>query len=75
MPDYVGALKYIEVDTEISNYYLNSIKNGFTAQTHIQLFKGIPTPEEARATAGTDKADARGTLIVPPAILSAVWLT
>ncbi len=42
---YVGALKYIEVDTEISNYYLNSIKNGFTAQTHIQLFKGIPTPE------------------------------
>ncbi len=51
LPDYVGALKYIEVDTEISNYYLNSIKNGFTAQTHIQLFKGIPTPEEARATA------------------------
>ena len=51
LPDYIGALKYIEVDTEISNYYLNSIKNGFTAQTHIQLFKGIPTPEEARATA------------------------
>ena len=23
LPDYVGALKYIEVDTEISNYYLN----------------------------------------------------
>ena len=58
---YVGALKYIEVDTEISNYYLNSIKNGFTAQTHIQLFKGIPTPEEARATARRFKENYQGT--------------
>lgn len=61
LPDYVGALKYIEVDTEISNYYLNSIKNGFTAQTHIQLFKGIPTPEEARATARRFKDNYQGT--------------
>ena len=61
LPDYIGALKYIEVDTEISNYYLNSIKNGFTAQTHIQLFKGIPTPEEARATARRFKDNYQGT--------------
>jgi len=61
LPDYVGALKYIEVDTEISNYYLNSIKNGFTAQTHIQLFKGIPTPEEARSTARRFKENYQGT--------------
>ena len=61
LPDYVGALKYIEVDTEISNYYLNSIKNGFTAQTHIQLFKGIPTPEEARQTARRFKENYQGT--------------
>ena len=61
LPDYIGALKYIEVDTEISNYYLNSIKNGFTAQTHIQLFKGIPTPEEARATARRFKENYQGT--------------
>lgn len=61
LPDYVGALKYIETDTEISNYYLNSIKNGFTAQTHIQLFKGIPTPEEARATARRFKENYQGT--------------
>jgi predicted transcriptional regulator len=61
LPDYVGALKYIEVDTEISNYYLNSIKNGFTAQTHIQLFKGIPLPEEARATARRFKENYQGT--------------
>ena len=61
LPDYVGALKYIEVDTEISNYYLNSIKNGFTAQTHIQLFKGYPTVEEARATARRFKESYQGT--------------
>ena len=61
LPDYVGALKYIEVDTEISNYYLNSIKNGFTAQTHIQLFKGLPTPEESRATARRFKESYQGT--------------
>jgi predicted transcriptional regulator len=40
---------------------LNSIKNGFTAQTHIQLFKGIPTPEEARATARRFKENYQGT--------------
>jgi len=61
LPDYVGALKYIEVDTEISNYYLNSIKNGFTAQTHIQLFKGLPTVEEARATQRRFKETYQGT--------------
>ena len=61
LPDYVGALKYIEVDTETSNYYLNSIKNGFTAQTHIQLFKGLPTPEESRATARRFKESYQGT--------------
>jgi hypothetical protein len=61
LPDYIGALKYIEVDTEISNYYLNSIKNGFTAQTHIQLFKGLPTGEEARATARRFRETYQGT--------------
>jgi hypothetical protein len=50
LPSYVGALKYIEIDTEISNFHLNSIKSGFSAQTLIQLYKGLPTPSEARQT-------------------------
>jgi len=50
LPVYVAALKYVEIDTEIANFHLNSIKSGFSAQTLIQLFKGIPTPEEARNT-------------------------
>ena len=48
LPSYIGALKYIEIDVEISNYYLSNIKNGFFAQTVIQMFKGQPTPEEMR---------------------------
>jgi len=48
LPSYIGALKYIEIDVEIGNYYLSNIKNGFFAQTVIQMFKGQPTPEEMR---------------------------
>jgi hypothetical protein len=66
---YQSALKYIEIDTEIANFHLNSIKSGFSAQTLIQLFKGIPTSEEMRNTvkrfkdnfSGTDNA---GSLII-----------
>lgn len=69
LPEYVSALKYIEIDTEIANFHLNSIKSGFSAQTLVQLFKGVPTPDEARKTikrfkdnfTGTDNA---GSLII-----------
>lgn len=61
LPDYVGGLKYIEIDTEISNWHLNSIKNGFSAQTLIQLFKGLPTAEEARKTERGLKKNYTGT--------------
>jgi hypothetical protein len=50
LPVYVAALKYVEIDTEIANFHLNSIKSGFSAQTLIQLYKGLPTPSEARET-------------------------
>lgn len=61
LPDYIGGLKYIEIDTEISNWHLNSIKNGFSAQTIIQMFKGIPTPEEARKTERSLRRNYTGT--------------
>jgi hypothetical protein len=61
LPSYIGALKYIEIDTEISNFHLNSIKSGFSAQTLIQLFKGIPTPDEARKTIRRFKDNFTGT--------------
>jgi hypothetical protein len=58
---YQSALKYIEIDTEIANFHLNSIKSGFSAQTLLQLFKGIPTPEEARKTMKRFKENFSGT--------------
>jgi hypothetical protein len=61
LPEYVSALKYIEIDTEIANFHLNSIKSGFSAQTLIQLFKGQPTPDEARKTIKRFKDNFTGT--------------
>ena len=61
LPDYIGAIRYIEIDTEISNWHLNSIKTGFSAQTLIQMFKGQPTPEEARITQKRFKDNFQGT--------------
>lgn len=48
LPDYLGCIPYIEVDKEIANFHLNSIKNGFTAGTMINFFNGQPTEEEQR---------------------------
>jgi len=61
LPEYVSCLKYIEIDTEIANFHLNSIKSGFSAQTLIQLFKGQPTPDEARKTIKRFKDNFTGT--------------
>lgn len=61
LPSYIGALRYIEIDSEIQNWHFNSIKNGFSAQTLIQFFKGIPTPEEMRITERRFKSQKTGT--------------
>ena len=58
---YQSALKYIEIDTEIANFHLNSIKSGFSAQTLIQLFKGLPTPSEMQQTVKRFKDNFTGT--------------
>jgi DNA-binding Lrp family transcriptional regulator len=64
LPPYIHALQYIEIDVEIANFHNNNIRNGFSNGTLVQLFKGEPTPEQARAferkfkgkTTGTDNA-------------------
>ena len=61
LPSYIGALRYIEIDSEIQNWHFNSIKNGFSAQTLIQFFKGIPTGEEMRLTERRFKQQKTGT--------------
>ena len=61
LPSYIGALRYIEIDSEIQNWHFNSIKNGFSAQTLIQFFKGIPNAEEIRITERRFKSQKTGT--------------
>ena len=48
LPEYYPALNYIDIDARISNFHQNNIASGFTAGHMLQLFKGEPTPEEAR---------------------------
>lgn len=47
-PSYVGALAYIEIDTEISNFHLAHIKNGMQPNVLINFNNGIPTVEERK---------------------------
>lgn len=64
LPDYIGANPYIETDFEISNYWYNAVKNGFTA-SHIITFYGDPGTQEeqkkleeriTKKFTGTDRA-------------------
>ena len=65
LPSYLGCVPYIEMDKEIANFHLNSIKNGFMGGTMINFFNGQPSDEEQRAIerklydkfAGSDNAN------------------
>ena len=65
LPPYLGAVPYIEIDYEIANFHLSSVKNGFVAGTMINFFNGQPTEEEQQAIedkitekfCGTDNAN------------------
>lgn len=46
LPQYIGAIPYVEIDYEIANFHLNSIKNGFAGGTVFEFFNGQPTEEE-----------------------------
>jgi hypothetical protein len=46
VPSYSSTINWIEADWEISNFHLNSIKNGFNAGFILNFATGIPTPEE-----------------------------
>jgi hypothetical protein len=64
LPDYIGAVPYIESDYEISNFVLNNVKNGFSGGYLVQFNNGTPTDEDKadidrrfdNAFTGTDNA-------------------
>lgn len=45
IPRYSGAITAIETSTEISNFHLNELLNGFTSSAIINFNNGIPTDE------------------------------
>lgn len=46
LPDYRGAINYIEVDISIGEYHLNTINNGMFSSKLINLNGGTVSPEE-----------------------------
>lgn len=46
LPDYRGAINYIEVDISIGEYHLNTINNGMFSSKLINLNGGAVSPEE-----------------------------
>jgi hypothetical protein len=65
LPDYVGALRVIDLDEEVDNFHLNNIKNGLAPSLSITTFTNAD-PDQRQAIeqmlreqyAGTDNAGA-----------------
>ena len=49
IPDYIGALKYIEIDKEISNFHLQNLNNNFWGGFMISFNDGKPSEDAARS--------------------------
>lgn len=49
IPSYTGALNYIAIDGEISNFHLAHLSNGMSPNFMIKLNNGIPSDEEKAA--------------------------
>jgi len=48
LPKYQSGLQYAEMEEEISNYYINHIKNGFSYGYIVNMNNGVPSTEEQR---------------------------
>lgn len=48
LPNYLGALNWIETDIEVSKYHLSVTKNGMFSSKMISFFQGVPTEEEQK---------------------------
>lgn len=48
LPRYQSGLQYAEMEEEVSNYYINHIKNGFSFGYVVNMNNGIPATEEDR---------------------------
>lgn len=46
IPGYIGAIPYVEMDTEIANYHLNGIKNNLNSGHIFTFYDGVPSEME-----------------------------
>lgn len=46
LPDYLASTSYIQVDSSLATFHLNSILSGFFPSTIINFNDGVPTQEE-----------------------------
>ena len=61
LPSYVGALNYIMIDAEISNFHLSHIINGMAPNYMITFTNGVPSEEERRKIKGQFISEYTGT--------------
>ena len=47
-PDYVSGIQYAEIESEVSNFHLNNIKNGLAPSMLISMNNGVPDEEAQR---------------------------
>ena len=60
VPSYIGALNWIELEYEVSNFHLSSVHNGFTPGMLINFNAGVPTDEEIEEMVRDMKAQYAG---------------
>ena len=48
LPTYLGSTSYIELDIEVANFHLQSVRNNFVGGTIISFYNGEPTDEEQK---------------------------
>lgn len=48
LPDYIGAMSWLQLDKEIATFHLSSVRNGFTPSMVISFKDGVPTDEEIK---------------------------
>jgi hypothetical protein len=60
-PDYIASTKWIHIDTEISNFHLNNLKNGMTPSIFFGFPVGDTTNEEREAIDESIKDKYQGT--------------
>jgi len=48
LPEYIGAIQWLGIDTEIANFHYNNLKNGFAAGTMVEIMVGTGLDDQSK---------------------------